>query len=86
MEIEQYTRCCFYKKGTLRICPTTIEYLSEAYTDDIFHPEDSSTALIDVFLEFVKDGSIFREHKNFRKTGPWHDWVMIRWDRTENIQ
>ena len=52
----------------------------------MFHPEDSSTALIDVFSEFVKDGSIYRAHQNFRKTGLWHDWVMIRWDRTEDIQ
>ena len=86
VKIEPEARCCFYKRGTLRICPTAIEYLSEAYTNEIFHPEDSSTALIDVFSEFVKDGSIFRAHKNFRNTGPWHDWVMIRWDRTNNIQ
>ena len=78
-------RICFYKKGTLRICPTAIEYLSEAYTDEIIRPEHSSAALIDVFSEFVKDGSIYRAHQNFRQTGPWHDWVMVRWDRTEDI-
>ena len=34
--------------------------------------------------EYKRDGVIFRGHANYRQTGPWYDWVMLRWAREDN--
>ena len=32
-----------------------------------------------VHSEHSRKGVMFRSHPNYRKKGPWRDWVMIRW-------
>ena len=35
--------------------------------------------------EFIDSkGNIFRSHPSYRSEGPWHDWLMIRWENTRN--
>ncbi len=34
--------------------------------------------------EYKRAGTIFRGHANYRHTGPWYDWVMLRWAREDN--
>ena len=34
--------------------------------------------------EYKRAGAIFRGHANYRQTGPWYDWVMLRWAREDN--
>ena len=34
--------------------------------------------------EYNREGTIFRAHANYRHTGPWYDWVMLRWAREDN--
>jgi hypothetical protein len=34
--------------------------------------------------EYKRAGVIFRGHGNYRRTGPWYDWVMLRWAREDN--
>ena len=51
VKIKHETRFCFYKEGTLRICPTAIEYLSEAYTDEIPLGSQKSTSAL-AFIVF----------------------------------
>jgi len=31
-------------------------------------------------LEYVRNGIMFRCHPNYRSTGEWYDWVMVRFD------
>ena len=34
--------------------------------------------------EYKRSGAIFRGHADYRQTGPWYDWVMLRWAREDN--
>jgi hypothetical protein len=34
--------------------------------------------------EYKRAGIIFRGHANYRSSGPWYDWVMLRWAREDN--
>jgi hypothetical protein len=36
--------------------------------------------------EYKRDGVIFRGHANYRHTGPWYDWVMLRWSSDNHQQ
>ena len=62
VKLKQETRHCFYKNGTLRICPTAIEYLSEAYTDEILFDLEASTSSLAILVVFL-DFSILVENK-----------------------
>jgi hypothetical protein len=35
--------------------------------------------------EYKRAGVIFRGHANYRSSGPWYDWVMLRWAREDNV-
>ena len=34
--------------------------------------------------EYKRGKAIFRGHADYRHTGPWYDWVMLRWAREDN--
>jgi hypothetical protein len=45
---------------------------------------DGKTTYYHCHSEIRWDGHLFRAHQDFRKTGPWHDWVMIRYLKEES--
>ena len=40
---------------------------------------------VELFTEYKRNGVLFRAHPNFRKSGPWYDWVMIRYERNTGL-
>jgi hypothetical protein len=34
--------------------------------------------------DYKRTGAIFRGHVNYCSTGPWYNWVMLRWAREDN--
>jgi hypothetical protein len=54
------------------------ETVAEATFDFDGNPAHNS---IFMFTEYIRNDMIFRAHANYRNTGPWHDWVMFRWEQ-----
>ena len=79
----------YYKSGGLRVGFHVLKYLSEIYCDELAQGLSTGNTeqitVIDLFSEFYKGDKIYRAHSNYRKNGAWHDWAMIRWTATENI-
>jgi hypothetical protein len=40
--------------------------------------------VLKVSTDYVRDGVIFRGHPNYRSEGPWNDWVMLQFERSEH--
>ena len=67
----------------MRIQATTLDgpkikgvagYLAEHY----YSTGDGSTSQLMLATEYKRDEYIFRCHPNYRKSGPWYDWIWVR--------
>ena len=54
----------------------TLDYIVNGYCVDL----EMNTCSLDYWSEHIKDGTLYRAHIDYRKQGPWYDWVMIRWE------
>ena len=54
------------------------EYVNEFVRDD--SEVENRTLRLTFFSEYKQNGIVYRAHNDFRKSGPWYDWVMVRWD------
>ncbi len=42
------------------------------------------TTNVAIWTEYKRNGVRFRAHPNYRSSGAWHDWAMIRWDTDDD--
>ena len=42
-------------------------------------------SVIQISSEYKRGDDTFRAHRNYRQNGPWYDWVMFRWEKSEQI-
>ena len=54
--------------------------------DPEHYANDRPTVRIDLFTELVRNGVMIRSHLNYRRNGPWVDWVMVRWDCDDAVR
>ena len=74
--------------GNLTLEDVAMEYIVEDYIKNIWSisPTDPpSSHLLNYFSEYIYNGTTYRSHSNYRGNGPWYDWVMIRWKRTDGV-
>ena len=64
------------KKGILYIDEQCVKYIVDSYCQ----LEINESMDLFYFSEYRKDGQIYRAHTDYRQQGPWHDWVMVRWE------
>jgi hypothetical protein len=42
--------------------------------------DDSDVVDLHCWTEYIRCGVPFRAHPNYRQTGPWYDWVMVKYE------
>ena len=76
IKIQNNNRVAFYTNQNLRLSNETLDYIVNGYCVDL----ELNKCSIDYWSEHIKDGTLYRAHTDYRKQGPWYDWVMIKWE------
>ena len=74
--MQNNNRVAFYTNQNLKLSTETLDYIVNGYCVDL----EMNTCSLDYWSEHIKDGTLYRAHIDYRKQGPWYDWVMIRWE------
>ena len=79
--MQNNNRVAFYTNQNLKLSTEILDYIVNGYCVDL----EMNTCSLDYWSEHVKDGTLYRAHIDYRKQGPWYDWVMIRWEPDKKL-
>ena len=65
-----------------RIIHSSILRWLERNVDAIPEWPSDDTDIVDLhcWTDYIRDGVSFRAHPNYRRAGPWYDWVMVKYE------
>ena len=76
-----------YKEHSMRLRQEVIDYISDIYVDEMEVPYVyTHYQEVYYFSEYYLGDHLIRAHNNYRSRDPWLDWVMVRWEKSDDIK
>jgi len=77
-----YHKCCNGTNCLLELHPLILNWFEKEMNDS--QSPFFEAAAIKIYSEYKRNQIHFRAHPNYRKTGCWHDWVMVMYEDDDN--